>query len=507
MTFGSVTPLNAFRAAPIIDNQLFVTIDEPQLPPSYELMQVGSYWLASDQKLRRNVVYDSLRRNIGTLVGHTYSEFHGEFLFGDEVEVPVEVGSADDLERHVLPRLSGIYVFITAGALPSRIYLDHGGSLPVVYSAADRRAASSAALLLDEAAYQERFQQELHAALVEREGYGGWIPGTLTAHRDVYRVLPNHYLDLGSWKIQRYWPKQDDFRQWRDFEAGVSRAAKALDDFSAAAIRAFDVAVTLTAGSDSRLVLASCRASIDECEFFTLQAPNADMDVDISGDIARRFGLSHRAMPLRQATVEEVAIWDRMVGDCVIEAPRQTHVTLRDLTEHNAMFTGVYGEVGRCRLYRQDFDRINRQAIDANFVMNRLTLPANARVLEDIDVWLAGLTGQPNSVILDLAYLELRAGSWAMSQRPLTNSIKLNFLPFTQRAVFDTFIGVSPAAKGTSRLFPALVDQLWPELGAIPINKYGDIRDYLVLWKKVRTPNRVRRFLRDRLARRALATN
>ena len=46
-----------------------------------------------------------------------------------------------------------------------------------------------------------------------------------------------------------------------------------------------------------------------------------------------------------------------------------------------------------------------------------------------------------------------------------------------------------------------MINALWPELSEIPVNKYGDARDYLSLWKKISNPNRVRRFLRDRLAR------
>ena len=225
------------------------------------------------------------------------------------------------------------------------------------------------------------------------------------------------------------------------------------------------------------------------------------MDVHVSQGIAQRFGLAHRVMPLRNASAEEMAVWDRMVGDCMIEAPRRTHVTLRDLTNRNAVFTGMYGEVGRCRLYRQDLARINAETIDAQFVINRLTLPSNAELLENITAWFAELKGQPNSVILDLAFHELKFGSWAMGQRPISNSIKLNFLPIAQRAVLDAFLGVAPAEKTTEALFWAIIRRLWPELEQVPVNKYGDMRDYLSLWKKISNPNRVRRFLRDRLAR------
>ena len=66
-----------------------------------------------------------------------------------------------------------------------------------------------------------------------------------------------------------------------------------------------------------------------------------------------------------------MAIWDRMVGDCMMEMTRESHTTLRQLTDGDAVFTGMYGEVGRCRLYRQDFARINAERIDARFGADR----------------------------------------------------------------------------------------------------------------------------------------
>ena len=56
-----------------------------------------------------------------------------------------------------------------------------------------------------------------------------------------------------------------------------------------------------------------------------------------------------------------------------------THPTLGGLTDRDAVFTGMYGEVGRCRLYRQDLTRINAARIDARFIID--TLPGDPRVI------------------------------------------------------------------------------------------------------------------------------
>ena len=497
---GSWTP-----ATSVVDYQWLIGAEKPRAPASYELRDLGGVWIAYDPRLPVVELKDSGGAAVTFILGLTYSEFSGGFLPAGDAVLDFVVGGIQDVERRVLPALSGLYIAISVGALPRRLYLDHGGGLPAVYSPAERLAGSSPSLLLDEDAYQTRFRTQLHRDVVLKETYGGWLPGTLTAHEGLHRLLANNYLDLTAWSTKRYWPQPGEFDAWRDMDAAATDAATALRDFSEAACREFSVAATLTAGFDSRLLMAGCRNSLDRAAFFTIEAPGTEMDVTVSQRLAAQFGLSHRTMPIIEAGSQQIARWDRAVGNVMLEAPRRTHPTLAQLTDRNVLFTGMYGEVGRCRLYRQDLEVINHATVDARFVVDRLTLPAHPEIVENIRIWLTELEGQPNSVILDLAFHELKFGSWAMGQRAFTNSVKLNLLPFAQRRVFNAFIGVRPQDKRTDRLFWKMIGALWPEIQAVPINKYGDIRDRLTFWKKLTNPYRLRRFLRDRFARKDVA--
>jgi hypothetical protein len=495
---------NAFRAAPIIDQQIFVATEKPEVPASYRLSDLGGAWLASDAKLPITAFKDSGGRGLGWLVGHCFSEFHGEFLKGGEVSVPGEVATPEEFELRVLNRLSGMFVFLTSTDMPQRLYMDPGASFPIVYTPTDRRAASSVALLLTEQEYKDRFLTDLHEALIVREGTGSWITGGLTAHRGVRRVLANHYLDLDSWTTHRFWPRLGDFAQWRDFGTSVDLCANAITEFTNAASRGFRLGSALTAGFDTRMLVASSRHCLPRVQFFTLEAPNAEMDTDVAHRLAERFGLSHRVLPLHDADQEALEIWDRMVSDCMLEHTRRTHITLRDLTDVDAVMAGLFGETARCRLYRQDYATINEGTIDSRFLADRLTVPPHPALLEAFDVWLGEIQGQPNSVIMEMAFVELKVGIWAMGQRPMTNSLKLNLLPFAQRRVLDAFVGVAPAEKGTKRLFQAVLERQWSELMEFPINKYGDLRDRLTVFKKLTDANKVRRYLRDRFAKKKM---
>lgn len=487
-------------SSPVPDYQYILSPDAASCPPSYRRREIAGLTLSFDERFRCCELCDVNGALFGTLIGFAYDKQHHRFLGTGQVDLPIEIRDLATFERELIPRLAGAFVLVTHDRLPRRIYLDPGGSLPIVFSAEDRIAAASAALFLDDASYAARFDHGLYDAMIAREGGGGWISGTLTAHRGVHRLLPNHYLDLDSWAAHRYWPRPEDFQSWKRFDDAVAVITDSLRDFTGAVCKEFRVGITLTAGFDSRLMLASGRDVLSSCSFFTFTAPGSKIDVDVSKRLAERFGLGHRVIPVQEATESERVIWDRTVGDCMVEQNRLTHPTLR-MVEGDVIMTGMYGELGRCRLYRQDLDEINAATINTRFVVSRLTIPSYPAQLANVDEWFDGVAGLPNSVILDLAFLELKFGSWAMGQHPLQNALKLHFFPFSQRDVLEAFMGVSPSEKGTERLFRACIDDLWPQLSEIAVNSYGDYRDYLVLLRKLTNPARVRRFLRDRLAK------
>lgn len=489
-------------SSPVSDYQYLLSSNAVSCPPSYRRSDTAGLKLVFDERFRCCELHDVNGALFGTLIGFAYDKQDRRFLGAGRADLPIEIRDPATFEREVTPRLAGAFLLVTHDRLPRRIYLDPGGSLPIVFSPEDRIAAASAALFLDDASYAARFDHGLYDAMIAHEGVGGWISGTLTAHRGVHRLLPNHYLDLESWSAHRYWPRPEDFKSWKRFDDAVAVITDSLRDFTGAVCNEFRVAITLTAGFDSRLMLASARDVLSSCSFFTFTAPGSKIDVDVSKRLAERFGLRHRVIPVWEANESERSIWDRTVGDCMVEKNRVTHPTLR-MVDADAIMTGMYGELGRCRLYRQDLAEINSVAIDSRFVVSRLTLPSYPPQLANLDEWFDGVAGLPNSVILDLAFLELKFGSWGMGQHPLQNALKLHFFPFSQRDVLEAFMGVSPSEKGTEHLFSACIDGLWPEISEIAVNKYGDFRDYLVLFGKLTNPARVRRFLRDRLAKKA----
>lgn len=439
---------------------------------------------------------------LGTLYGVPLLHWHGPDLAfdGDAIRVSVPIDGPRALETRVLDHLHGNFLLRTHGTLPNRLYQDAGGSMPIVWCARTGRFGSSAGVLFDDAEYAERFLTARHERLIEKEISGAWIVGTGTAHADLYRLMPNYYLDLDNPGTHRFWPRADEFSLTMSVDEAVAIVGPAMQGYVKGCVAQFPlVAQTFTAGFDSRIIMAASREVVDDMLFFTMGSAGQGIDQILTAEMARKLGLRHKLQPIAKASPEQQAHWDRMVGDVVREVNRELHPSLFAL-EADCMLTGMYGETGRCRLFRFDADTINDEKATAGFVCNRLTLPDDAELRPDIEAWIASMDFLPRSAVLDLAFNELRFGCWAMPQAPIQHGIKRTMMPFAQRSIQNAFMSVPPTEKGTETLFRALGQSLWPEAMSFNINAFGDWRDTAYKWKKIFKRDHLVRFFRDRFA-------
>lgn len=415
------------------------------------------------------------------------------------------IKTAEDIERHVVRGLAGCLVVETAGGpFGRRLYPDCGASLAIVFCPELRQIGGSAGMILDDAAYRDRFLIARHERLVRAEGKAGWISGTLTAHRGVCRLLANHYLDLDNFTQHRFWPSASLLGQAPPtLEEAAQSVARHMRRFGAAAASRFHVAVALTAGLDSRLVLAAFRGQEQSLSAFTLADGHVSFDQDIPPRLCTTMGIRHQSVSIRRADATELARWDQLTGQALSSNNREIHPSLVDV-EADVLVNGLYGEPARCFLYRHDWQQVYDREVDALNILARLKQPRDPEMEADIEAWLAPVRDLPRSTVMDLAYLELRMGSWAMGQGPIQKAMRWHLMPFAQWPIQEIFLTLTVADRCSDRLLPRIGEILWPEGMALPINRYGDWRDRLGPLNRlarVDSLTTLRRFLRKKLAR------
>lgn len=455
-------PLSAFN------DQFLLTRGKP--PAEWHVCALDGWTLATHPDLPVHAIRNGRSERMGWLVGHAINET-GELIDGN-VTVPQDVSAGTSwaaLERW-LYRFGGRFIAVICGTGVGRVYLDPAGTLAAVYSTRERMIASTPALL-------DRFAEQAHPrdeALTQTLGRNRFFPAGLTPYEGVRRLLPNHYLDLDRWTAVRHWlhrspermPDEQINQAVNVVGNGIRRSLQAVTQHHVAY-------VGLTAGKDSRMILASGRDFRERLRCFTFDYGKEprDFDVTMSRHIADRLGLEHAVLPVGKVSADVWQAYLERVGYAGGGGKaRDFYQTCRrDLQSENAFLTGFTGEVGRqfYRFAEADGDR----PPSAEEVLQTLGLPTSAPFVEAVSIWLEGIEYTDRRALTAQMYLELRVGCWASPHMYGAAPFALNLTPLCHRDVYEAMLRLPLWYWREHRLPADVVRSQWPELGRVPYRR------------------------------------
>jgi len=453
---------------------------------------IGGWQVSAAESCPTQAIIDRAGRPIGYLIGIAIDHQGGKLQEGRlRMDWPADATAREAAIEQAIYKFGGSWACVFAVDGFERVYLDADGTLSLVYDPAQQAAASTAGLLLDDDAYRARFNTGLYTTLdVPGEG---WFPSGLTAHSGVKRLLCNHYLDLSTFEPCRHWPTRE-FTHAGDLEASAARVAEIVRKQAEALLNRGRVVVALTGGNETRFLLAAYKPIIKDLTFVTVEAPATVRDVVIASNLAEKFGLKHFLLPVQEATEAERAAWHYATGHCVSGPNMVTHPTIRPLArDYDFFLGGLGGEIGRAFFWRPT-DTPETQIGSAE-LLPRFGMPPAAEVADATEQWLEGVAGYDAYTKLDLAYLELRMSAWSAAQT-YAQAFVNHLHPLITREIYALMLDLPPDAKRGNLLIKTAIRQSWPELGGIPINRFGDYRDMLHTMLRASDHKRVAKKLR-----------
>ena len=442
-------------------------------------------------------ILDAMGREVGLLLGFAIN-LKAETVIRDDYRLDVDIGNASfDFAERIRDGLGGNFLIILHSAGKFRIYPDGVAQMPCVFARDQKCAGSTAYAILDEADYKSRFLKDRFTAQdIERDG---WFPAGLTAHKGVERLLPNHYLDLSNWKAVRFWPKKEIEKTENPGEVAQEIVSIVQCQLRALIKSDKKVIQALTAGYETRWLLACARPLVDEIEFVTVEAPSANhIDIDIACRLAKKFELKHRILPRRMASPEEQSLYLLRGGHCSGGQNQVTHPSMWPLTAEYCFVGGLNGEIARGYTWRPgDTTDMN---VDILTLVARLGLPLLDDMEERFRYWRDGVSLENALDLLDLNYLENRMGAWAYAHFFCDPSVP-RYNPIGTPHTVKLMLSLPEDWRRTYRLCDFAIKQCWPELLSIPINTRGRLRDLTdKIGLAMSNPERVIRKLR-KLAR------
>lgn len=302
-------------------------------------------------------------------------------------------------------------------------------------------------------------------------------PGIATPYKEIKHLLPNHYLDLITGTCHRYWPDKALERITHD--EAINEISSLLQNSMKGIALRFDSAVGITAGLDSRLVLAASKEICNKLSFITVRQgrmSDDNHDIVVPARLLPRLSLQHHIIKssaimtpdFSRAFKKNVFLAHDIYGS-------DAEAIYSFFPQRKVVVTGSGAEVGRCS-FRKQLSESQRQNITPEDLSRLQKMGKNDFVINNFTNWLNSIEKKYNLNILDLFEWEQGHGNWlAMTQLEFNIAWRDIFTPFNCRNVLTTMLSVDEKYRKDPdySLFKNLILKLWPETLCEPINPDG----------------------------------
>ncbi len=300
-------------------------------------------------------------------------------------------------------------------------------------------------------------------------------PGETSPFREVRHLQPNHYLDLRAGLSHRYFP--DGNLLLRDAEEVVEENARLLQALIESASYRFDLALTLTAGRDTRTLLAASKALRDRLHVFTLMYWNLDWnspDIRVPSKLLSRLGMPHHVIVCPSHMDKEFReIWRRHVVTAhdaygpIVQAQYESYPQGRVCMKGIAVPVTIVPYQRRLTDWRPDVDA---EAPDPELLC-WLAYWKDEFARKAASQWLSSVP-PTNLRALDLFYWEGREGGWTAMTLAEMDLVQESFIPFNCRLFLKNGLSLPRSFRGPPNhsMHEALMRRMWPEVLGEPIN-------------------------------------
>lgn len=307
-----------------------------------------------------------------------------------------------------------------------------------------------------------------------------WMPGDASQYQGVRAVLPNHRLDLNDGEVTRYWPN-DGHLQSISLDQGVTQAIGLLRGLLESARRRYPLSIAMTAGWDSRLMLALAKDAKADLYCYTLTYPDLSersRDIWVPAKLLKNINLAHHIIKYPELIDRSFKAIFKRNSSALHEAYCADAQALFDCYPSDRMcVTGDVAEIVKC------YYRIaggSRSKFSAAELASISKVGQHKFAINAFESWLSKITGDEQIGLLDLFCWEQTAGRWHAQIRAEYDIAQESFAPLNCRKLLETMLSVGEQYRVApdNQLFRRIISALWSELLLVPINPREKI-----MWK------------------------
>jgi hypothetical protein len=307
----------------------------------------------------------------------------------------------------------------------------------------------------------------------EYKASGFWV-GRRTPFQNIFHLQPSFYLDLDKKMFYRYWP--DKIRKEISLKEGANLMAKILKGTILGAAKRYKLHQSLTAGYDSRVILAASKDVKDQIKFFVNKVTRFSLNADIK--ISKRIAKRHN-INLEVVDVDKIDVDDNFRSILYKNNifTTETHIKIfydvyMKKLDDTYWVTGTFGN----QILRTSFTlrkkRLSGFDIAKHFKYNNYNY-----AIDSIEEWLKEAREVYNKYGYDLAnmfYWEQFTGNFQNVSASGQDIVREEIRPFNCRKLITTYISLKNKYryKDHPRGHLMIIRILWKELLKIPFAVY-----------------------------------
>ena len=404
---------------------------------------------------------------LGLLLHHEHPEFSNEDIVAS---IAAKSASVDDA-LSLFQDCGGRYVALLHDESRTVAMTDPCAMRRLYWYGSDSQLilSSSPRLILDALGRQPNLDGRV-AALVQNQQFIGleqpWV-GDTWYDSSIKKIIANHCLDLKALKVRRM---NYVYNGPSSREEIIPYAAGILRGLIRSAHSRYRLLQPLTAGYDSRLLLAASRPLRKDIQYY-LFASTHDLsrssDILIATRLAKRLGLNLQV--ILPGTLRE-AFSTHLKKKCYFPRilPKAAQIQWHYDTHGNSRVININGN---CAEISRHYKR------SANYSVENLNrhVGFNGFFAQYIRTWYdeaVDYCGKTGINIFDLFYWEQRMSNWG-AHFPFEQDVAIEeFTPYNHKNLIHALLKVDLHTRRAPRfqLFRDLTDHLWPETLSEPFN-------------------------------------
>ncbi|MGG4498270.1 hypothetical protein [Brevibacillus reuszeri] len=409
-----------------------------------------------------------------TLLGYIIDPYHPEWSNADILnDVHKNSSSFDELLAGI-EHCGGRWVLIYQNDTQIKLFTDAVGMRQVFYSvqSAGVWCASQASMLAHLIGAESEDDEELQAFVqsAEYRKMEQLWPGDGSIYKGIKHLTPNHYLDIKKGTITRYWPlcKLEPI----GIEEAVRGAVEILKGSLRAIANRAKVMLPVTAGLDSRILLAASKEVSEEVHYYIAlhsglseQATDVKVPAALFASLGKKFHI-HPALEKVDETFVQINQQSTQMRDLPKSQIFYQHYLL---SEGRINISGNYSEIAR-EVY---YDYHPNRTIDGRFLSRNIKLGEHAYALRCYEEWLDPIRSYEERFgirLLTMFEWEQLYGRWGAIHSAEQDIAIEEFSPFNNRKLLVTLLSVKHDYGTRNHLYRKMINQMWPETLNAPIN-------------------------------------